>query len=571
MAPGNQKRGHHHHSGQKQSIKSRFVRLEQFFFRYGLAVAGTILLFSGLIFILISKISSGYFSNAGQWILNGIPLKPADPVQQKHVVYLLPSLMFWFIITVSGLGILKPSFRQKYSSLIWDSVSYLTVVIVILLTALMIKVTGISRAFLLYESLTAAILIIIAILNERFCFLKGRRAFHYIVCITSGFFLPFLMLDHFFVVLAASLAITILVHSYIFRSRTSLVISKALFLVMAALYLLDWSYIIHAYGDLISGGDKYPFHMLLSAILVTTLSYFYLKFKSFLSGKYPYLERQTLLPADIPERIFPFLVFSSCLLLFDFSLITVFPGYPPNLVEPVMFSFGFIVLYNYLKPAFSKPGRIFRIVFSYLALILYPAVINPEINRYRYMLIEGRENSMIPFMMHYACIILMILLLVQSNKTLRQIYYGENKTRHFRFLMVVILLTFLVLTEYDHLSLLLFSSPDGVPANEMIILNKFLPYSILLILVAVSLLIYSRIRYSLFLRRVSLSFIVLAVLKIFMFDLKIVSENTSVIILISLGLALILIALVLQVIRKKQRRKVKRRKRTSSRHGNDQE
>jgi len=562
MEKGNN-HGSHRHSGKKRSSKSWLTRVEQFFFRYGLGVAGTILVFAGLFFILKNKMSSGYFSNVVHWVLNSISPKHGDPVSSEHLVQRFPFLFLWFIISVSGLSILKPSFKHKYSSRLWDSISYLLISLVIFLSVLMAKVTGIIPAFIIYISLSAVILSTIAILNERYSFLNSRRAFYYLVCITLAFILPTLMITHFFVVLAASLSVTILVHAYIFRSRTSLIISKILFVIMASLYLVDLSSIIHAYGDLISGGDKYPFHMPLSLVLVTAISYFYLKFKSLIVTRYPYLDRSNLLPSEIPETIFPFLVFSSTLLLFDYSMINIFPGYLPGIIAPAMFSYAFIWTYNYLKPAVSKPGRILRIIFSYLAIIIYPAVINPEINKYRDLLTEGQNNVIFPFLIHYACLILIMLLLVQSNRTLRQIYHGENKTRHFRYLMVVILSTFMMLTEYDHLSLLLLSNPAGIPASEMIILNKFFPYSIILILIALSLLVYSKIRYSMFLRRVSLSFIVLAVIKIFLLDLKILSESTSVIILISLGLALIVIALILQTIRKKRSRTRSRRKHVS--------
>ncbi len=489
----------------------------------------------------------------------------------EPIDYMLPSLMIWLVISVTGTGILKPAFRAKYSSKLWDGISYFSIFAVFILMGLMIKVSGVQPYYLLYCCLTAALLIILAILNGRYGFLKSKRVFFYSVSITTAFILPMLMFSHFFVVLAASLSVTILINAYIFRSRISLIISKVLFVIMTALYLLDWSYIIHAFGNMISGGDKYPFHMLLSVVLVSSLSYFYLKLKSLLLSKYSYLERPALLPADIPDKIFPFMVYSSTLLLFDFLLITLFPGYLPGFIETALYSFAFIWSYNYLQPAGSKPGRIFRIVLSYLVLILYPVAINPEVNRYRNLLIEGQTNTLLPFLMHYACLIIMMLLLIQSNQTLRQLYHGENKTRHFRYLLIVILGSFMLLTEYDHLSLLLFSNPSGLPAAEMIILNKFLPYSIILFLVAVSLLVFSSIRYSMFLRRLSLGLIILAVIKIFLYDLKILSANSSVTILISLGLILLIVAFLLRILRKKSRKPGSIRKPGSSKQSSARE
>jgi uncharacterized membrane protein len=174
------------------------------------------------------------------------------------------------------------------------------------------------------------------------------------------------------------------------------------------------------------------------------------------------------------------------------------------------------------------------------------------VSQYLTLFLEGNTIAIVPFLMHFFCLGLMILLLLQANGALRVLFHGISKTRHYRDLMVVILATFILITEYDHFSLLWFNHHSDLPVSDILRSNKFIPYSIILLIISIALLIYSNIRYSRFLRRLSLLLIFVVIVKIIFLDLKIISGSTIVILLVSLGLILIGAALVIRKIRKKR-------------------
>lgn len=471
----------------------------------------------------------------------------------QPVSFMLPALLVWFVISVTGLGILKPTFRQKNSSVLWDTLSYLALFLVIGTGASMILISGMNTVYQIYTVIVTAALIIIAVLNEKYNFLKSKKTFYYLVCIFSAFLIPQLLFSQFFLVLAASLSVTLLFHAHLTHSRTSFNMSKILFFIMIALYMVEWVIsIVPALIHLKTTSEIYSFHLVLVTLLISSISFFYVRLTSYVTKVYPFLQKQTILPSNIPLIVLPFIIYSSFFLMLNYALITLFPGYFPGLVEMATLTYASVLLIYLMNPSISGSVIIFRIVLALLAIALYPAIINSEVSRNLTLFLEGNSISLIPFIIHFICLGLMILLLLHTNGMLRQFYRGIIKTHIYRDLILVILGTYILLTEYDHFSLLWFSHAGNLHATEILRSNKLIPYSLILLLISVTLLIYSNIRYSRFLRRVSLVMILSVIIKIFILDLKIAEGNLVVIILVSVGLTLIGVALIIRRIRKKR-------------------
>lgn len=471
----------------------------------------------------------------------------------QPVSFLLPTLLVWFVISVTGLGILKPTFRQKNRSALWDNLSYICLLIVIASGTSMVLISGMTNLYQVCTAFVVVILIIVAVLNEKYNYLKNKKTFYSLVCIFSALVIPQLLFAQFFLILAASLSLTLLLYTYLTHSRISLNLSKVFFFIMIALYLLEWILgIVPALIEISTTGKIYPFLLVLVTLLIASISFFYVRFSSYIVKVYPFLQKPTLLSPGIPGIILPIIISSSCFLILDFALVIIFPGYQPNLIELAMFLYASVWLIFILYPSLSRPIRIFRITLSLLTVALYPAIIHPEVTQFLYLYLEGNTISQIPYIMHFICLALIVLLLFQVNGMLRQLYHGISKTHHYRDLIIVIPGVFILLTEYDHFSLLWLNYLNDLPATEILRSNKFIPYSVILLLISISLLIYSNIRYSRFLRRVSLLMLLIVVIKIFILDLKIINGSAIVILLVSVGLILIGVALILRRIRKKR-------------------
>ena len=471
----------------------------------------------------------------------------------QPVFYMFSTLFVWSVISASGLAILKSGSYRKRISALWDSISYISPFLVIASGAWVIRLFGMHYFFLTLTTSVFIILFIVAILNERYHYLRSRRSFYFSICIFGASLIPQLLFSNFLLIFAASLSVTLLIHFHLTNSKTSLVLSKILFVVMLCLYLVEWGFsIIHSLSIQRTTGDIYPFALVLVCLLVTSISFFYIRLTSFVTGEHRSLQNQKIIQANIALKLFPFIAYTSCFMILDYLLINLFKGYRVNFIELAMFSYAFLWLAFYLNPSGSRTTMIVRTVLSYLAIALYPVIVHPEVIQFRNLFIEGNSQALIPFILHFICIGLIILFLLQTNGFLVKLFPRLTEIRHYIKLVNVILVTFFLLAEYNNLSLLWFNHPDTLTSSEILRSNEIIPYSIILLFISISFLIYSLIRYSRFLRRVSLTMIILVIFKILFFDLKILAGGSIVLLLITVGLILLGLAIVIRRIRKQR-------------------
>ena len=476
----------------------------------------------------------------------------------QPVSYMLPALLIWFVISVTGLAILKPGSIRKNVSLLWDIISYVSPLLVVGSGAYMIHLFGQSSLYPLCSAFVIVSLVLLSILNERYDFLISKRAFYFAVCFVSASLVPQLLFSNFFLVFSACLAVTMAIHAHLTHSKFSFGLSKVFLLITVALYLLEWAFnIVPALTDQKTSGEIYPLHLVLVILLIASISFFYIKLSSYIIIEHRFKYRQTKILINNEEIILPLIIFSSCFLLADYVLITIFPGYRLNVIELATFTYTFLLLSFFRNPSYKRPVLIFRTIISFIAIALYPAIIHAEAIQYRNLFLEGNTSAIVPFIMHFLCLGLLILLLFQTRGYLINILKKLGEIQHLFILMIVILVTFILLTEYDSLSLLLFNRAGNIPVTEILRTNKIVPYSIILLTVSISFLIFSLIRYSRFLRRVSLIMILLVIIKILFLDLKILTGNTIVILLVSVGLILLGVALIIRRIRNKRNNRLR--------------
>jgi hypothetical protein len=469
------------------------------------------------------------------------------------VSYMLPSLQVWFATSVTGLAVLKSTAYRKSISKLWDSISYLSPILVVGLSAYMAKLFGISYFIPLCTFSAIVTLIIVALLNERYHYLRSKRAFYFSICFFSASLVPQLLFSDYLLIFTAFLALTMLIHSHLVGSRASLYLSKIFYLIMISLYLVEWAFnIIHALDDQRISGEIYPVTMVLSCLLIYSISFFYIRLSSFIVSEHRSFQNNTIIPAFIPEICFPFIAYSSCFLVLDYALINIFPGYRLNFIELAMFTYAFLLLIFLSNPSGQRTKILVRTIVIFLSIAFYPVAVFPEVILYRDLFLEGNALAMIPFVLHFFTLSLLIFLVLKANGYLLQLFHNASTIRYSVKLFLIILISYILLSEYDNFSLLWFYQNSDLPVTEILRLNKYIPYSALLLFISISFLIYSLIRYSRFLRRVSLSMIILVILKVFFIDLKILTGNAIVILLITIGLILMGLALIIRRIRKKE-------------------
>jgi hypothetical protein len=228
----------------------------------------------------------------------------------------------------------------------------------------------------------------------------------------------------------------------------------------------------------------------------------------------------------------------------------IIPGYRFNLIEWGFYTYTFLYFITTSQNPKSKTKLRYIILLSLLAVFLYPVVIHPETIHYRTLYFAGNSSALMPFVMHYFCLGIMVLFLLQANRRLTLLYPNSRFITNSRMLLGIILLCFILLSEYDHIILLTMNRFGSQPAYEILQYNKFIPYSVILLSVSVALFVYSLIYYTRFLRRLSMFIILAVLLKVLFIDIMILSVNTSIILLISLGTILIAFSFLIPRFRK---------------------
>ena len=496
-------------------------------------------------FILLMTLSSVYIS----YYFLKLVIVAGDSQQASH--FMLPGLLIWFVLSAAGFGILKPGSGRKIITAIWGFLPYGTLFIVLALSLGFYYQSGVNFLGLLYYLLALIALIIITVLNRKYSFIIHGDPFYISLCIFSAFLLPQLFYVNFFLVLSASLAVTLLINVLLTDLKISFHFSMGMFFVTLGLYLVDWAFtIIPALIDQKNAGTIYPMRIVLGSLLVFAFSYYYNRLFTRLLGDYSFSHTQTKSYNNSVRSVYYTIMYLTGFLIFDYTLINIIPGYRVNLIEWGFYTYTFLYFLTASQNSRSKTKLRYVILFSLLAVFLYPAVIHPEAIHFRTLYLAGNSSALTPFVMHYFCLGIMVLFILQANRRLILIYPNSRFITNARMLLGIVFLCFILLSEYDHVILLFMNRFGSQPAYEILQYNKFIPYSVILLSVSIALLVFSIINYTRFLRRLSMFMILAVLLKVLFVDIMILSVNTSIILLISLGAILIAFSFLIPGIRK---------------------
>ena len=467
------------------------------------------------------------------------------------LTFMLPGLLVWFILSTTGFGILKSASKLKIITFIWDYLPYIALLNVLLLTLGYYYKSGSNSLSLLYYSIAVISLIIITVFNRKYSFIKHEDPFYLSLCIFSAFLLPQFLGGGFLLILSASLAVTLLINVLLTGLKVSFQVSMGLFFISLGLYLADWAFrIIPALITQNSAGTLYSTQIVVGSVLFFALSYFYHRLYTQLPEEFSFSQTQTKKYGNSVGLAYNIILYLTVFLVLDYICILLIPGYRVNFIEWGLYSY--LYLYFIINSKNSKSRTNLRYVFllTLPAVILYPLVIHPETIHFRTLYLAGETSALLPFIMHYICLGVMILILLNINGRLGLLYPKSRIISNFRMLLGIVFLCFILLSEYDHLLLLSISRFGSQSAYEMLQYNKFIPYSVILFSVSIVLLVFSLIHYTRFLRRLSMFMILLVLLKVLFIDITILPANTSIILLISLGAILIALSFLIPRFRK---------------------
>jgi len=497
-------------------------------------------------FVLLMTLSFVYIS----YYFIKLVFLPANP--GLNLTFILPALLVWFVLSVTGFGILKADSGGKTTAFIWNKLPYATLLVVLLLTMGLYYKAGLNYFSFAAYFLAIITLIIITLLNRKYSFIASGDPFYLSLCLFAAFLFPQLFYAHFFLVLASCLAVAFLISVAFTDLHLSFRLSMGLFFVSLGLYLAEWIItIIPALITQRATGMLYPFQSVSVSILIVALSYAYYKLFTHLIKEYAFAHSQVKKYTGMVSFVYTAILYLSGFLITDYVLLAMLPpGYRFNYIEWGLYSYLFMYSLMLSQNQASRTKLRYVLLASVPAVILYPAVIHPETIHFRTLFLAGNSIAILPFIMHYLGLGVLILILLHINKRLILLYPKSRFFANAQTLSGVLMLSFILLSEYDHLLLLTLNRFSTQPAYEILQYNKFIPYSVIMLLVSVALLLLSLIRYSRFLRRLSMIMILAVLLKVLFIDIAILPANTSIILLISLGAILVALSFLIPRLRK---------------------
>ncbi len=495
-------------------------------------------------FILIMTLSSFYIT------YYFIKLVIVAGSSSTAVHFMLPGLFTWFILSATGFGIFKPGSGRKIISFIWYSLPYFTLVVVTGLYLGFYYKAGISYVSLLYYALTVTVLIIIGFFNRKYAFMKHEDPFYISLCIFAAFLLPQLFESNFFLVLAASLAVTLLINVLLTNLKVSFHLSMGMFFATLGLYLVYWAFtIIPALLAQRISGTQYSIQIVLGSLLLFALSYYYNNLFKQLINDYSFSHSQSRSYKNSVRTLHYSILYLTGFLIFDYSLILIVPDYRVNMIEWGFYTYTFLYIFTASLNPKSRTKLRYIIPMSLLAVVLYPAVIHPETIHFRTLYLAGNSSALMPFILHYFSLGVLLLFIFQVNGKLSLLYPKNLFITNTRMLIGIMLLCFILLSEYDHLLLLSMNRLSNQSAYEILQYNKYIPYSVILLSVSVILFVFSLIHYTRFLRRLSMLMILAVLIKVLFIDITILSAEKSILLLISMGVILLVFSFLIPRLR----------------------
>lgn len=468
-----------------------------------------------------------------------------------QAAFLLPAIFTWFILSVTGFGILRPVTNNRVTLFIWNYLPYIVLAIILGLCLGFYALAGINYWYLAYYTAAVFVVISLVIINRKYDFIKFRDPFFITTGIFTAFLLPQLYYLSFFLILAACLSVAFLAIVYLTDLKISFQLSVAFFVATLGFYLASWVFtIIPALLTQSSTGMGYPVQIVTSSVLLFTLSLYYYRLfaRTFKQYAFAFMQAQNYKIAV--GFVFYTIAYLCGYLLFDYLLVQILPVYRVNLVEWVLFTYAYLYFLIAEQNIRSRSKIRYILILAVFAIILYPAVLHPETVFLRTIYMAGDKWALLPFLMHYLCLGIYLFILLNVNKRIGILYPKNRMLNNIRALAGIAIFCFVVLTEYDHIFLLSMSQAGNQPVYEMLIFNKFIPYSIILMCISISILVFSIIKYSRFLRRLSMLMIFAVLLKVLFIDITILSVNMSILLLVSLGAILLAFSFLIPWLRK---------------------
>jgi len=381
-------------------------------------------------------------------------------------------------------------------------------------------------------------------LYKKFKLLVWELPYHYAVMFLAAMVLPFCFQEARLLLFTSVLAVLMLGYAHKTKDLPAFWISLVSLGATVGLFLYSWIRFClpaHFFVLIVPEPDLIGYGLLIGGLAIGSLGFTTWQIQSLeLSLSHKYFSKRKY---DRLVRIM--LLFSTFVTLgwLGFSLVSHLTGslnYTPLpwFIAGCLLFIGVIRYYSGKQSSLKKPV----LYLSALFILIYPFMVQWNMVLYRNSLLLKNDLNFIVVFLHYLAVVLVLILGRMTIKRMRRHHIKEVNLLHLVDLITVSFLIFLFWMEYDNLSAIFLgmqSSPGSqLMSGDPLLQNRYLPYSMILWIVATVVFIRAMIQRNHFMRNLGIVLFLGMLVKLFVIDFEGLSTVSRSIVYLLLGLYL---------------------------------
>lgn len=178
---------------------------------------------------------------------------------------------------------------------------------------------------------------------------------------------------------------------------------------------------------------------------------------------------------------------------------------------------------------------------SLFILVIYPGLIHLTVVDMRNESLKHIGYSQAGFIFHYLGTTLLIINLWLTGIYFTRIYKEKRPYLHGFWTFILLMLIFLTLSEMDHLTIIT-GLKKGIRIEDLVLRNRQLPYTIVLIFFSAVILSLGFFRRNRFLRALALVILAITLIKFLYLDIRYIGSTGKTILLFTAGIVVIIIS-----------------------------
>lgn len=433
--------------------------------------------------------------------------------------------------------------HHKYSAITEIIAATANVSIYLLLCSIVMIKYGMGSYLWLLFLFTGLVFSLLLFAMDRTRFPFNRIPYIYAIMVTISLVLPVAFPSDFILLFFAGFSMFLLVYARYSQSQVAILLSLFSMAVLLLIYIYLWVFRLGSVvvtGDITSNLPLY-FKGFVASLVTAT---------AFMVNTLLLKEVEITLSKDWFNRKTYLRIFKGIVLLV-FYLGGFWILYYPLMVwlsdemarYMIWFSYSCLYFIVAMPILDYQKSSYLRLLFwlSMFITAAYPLFVHIFVVEMRNGFLGHASISPVPFRFHYIAVLLLVVNVIVSGRSIPQLY-KENRLMVQGFQVYFIVLgLFLLLSEFDHL-MIVTQLKRGIRIDDIATADKGLPYTIILLISAIGIMIAGLIRKSRFFRTFALVLLSVTLVKVLYKDLSYLDGTGKVILLFILGIFVLVVS-----------------------------